>query len=76
MESDIRRKCTPTAEQELLDELGYLTDPQLCAVTAWSPQTLRNRRSSGKAPPSSKVGRRHLTKKTDLAAWVARRRAA
>ena len=60
----------------LRKQLGYLSDPQIAAVLGIEVPTLRNRRSRGDAPVSSKVGDDHLTRIEDLHAYVARRRSA
>ena len=59
---------------ELLRERDWLKDEHLCAMFGWSAATLRNRRSAGTAPPSSKIGKGHLTKGADVESWLRRRR--
>ena len=55
-------------------ELGFLSDPELAAVMRIELGTLKNRRSRGDAPPSSKIGANHVTKIADLEKWIASRR--
>jgi hypothetical protein len=58
----------------LLQQMGLLTDEQLCVLLKISPATLRNRRSTGTAPASSKVGNEHLTKVSDVETFMQRKR--
>ncbi len=58
----------------LLRERDWLKDEHICAMFGWSLATLRNRRSAGTAPPSSKIGKDHLTKGDDVELWIRRRR--
>jgi len=54
-------------------ELGYRDDAFVSALLGIDLATLRNRRSLGNAPKSSKVGRVHLTTDKDLHAFIARK---
>ena len=54
--------------------LGYVGDDVVCALLDIKDPTLRNRRSRGTAPPSYKVGNRHVTKLAELEAWIRRHR--
>jgi len=63
----------PNAAQ-LRREMGFLTDQELAAFLGIQVPTLKNRRSRGNAPASSKVGRDRLTAIKDALAYVARRK--
>jgi hypothetical protein len=67
-------KANQRAKAGLRERLGYLSDGQVAAVLGVAIATLRNRRSRGDAPVSSKVGVEHLTTQSDLHAFIARRR--
>jgi predicted DNA-binding transcriptional regulator AlpA len=54
--------------------IGYFSEDDVCAILNIVIPTLRNRISTGTAPPSYKVGNRHLFKIAELDAWIKRRR--
>jgi hypothetical protein len=54
--------------------LGWLDDRELAKVLGIALGTLRNRRYLGDLPPSSKLGRDHITSVADLQQWAARRK--
>ena len=54
--------------------LGYVGPDDVAALLGISTATLKNRLSIGTAPPSYKVGNRHLFKASELDAWIRRRR--
>ena len=56
------------------EKLGLLYDPELAALLRINVATLKNRRARGDLPPSSKIGREHVTLVDDLKRWIARRR--
>ena len=66
---------TSTRASEVRQKIGALYDPEVAELLhIWVP-TLKARRSRGTAPPSSKIGRDHITFVDDLKQWIARRRA-
>lgn len=67
--------ASPEAVQ-LRREAGFYSDPELAALYGITLLTLRNRRCAGTLPPSSKVGRYHLTSIKDALAYIARRKRA
>lgn len=70
----MKSKQPTTTTPPLHEQLGYLKDPQVAAFLGVEVPTLKNRRSRGDAPASSKVGAEHLTKVADLHLYVARKR--
>jgi predicted DNA-binding transcriptional regulator AlpA len=54
--------------------LGYIDEHEVCILLGIALPTLRNRLSIGTAPPSFKVGNRHLFKVAEVDAWIRRRR--
>jgi len=66
---------TSTKASEVRQKIGVLYDPEVAELLHIAVSTLKARRSRGTAPPSSKVGRDHVTFVDDLKQWIARRRA-
>jgi len=60
----------------LMREMGYLSEQEVCSLIGVTTATLRNRQSSGDAPPAFKVGKRKLFKRIEVERWIARRRVA
>jgi len=61
-------------QRSIRDRLDALTDAQVAEFLGITVHTLKNRRSSGNAPLSAKVGRERLTQLSDLKRWLATRR--
>jgi predicted DNA-binding transcriptional regulator AlpA len=61
--------------KSLRKELELYEDHEVAAIMGWSLATLRNRRTCGDAPRSSKVGAKHLTSKIDVREFITRRKA-
>jgi hypothetical protein len=61
---------------EIREQLGFMDDERTAAFLNIGVPTLKNRRAQGNAPPSSKIGRDHLTSIEDCKRWVARRKRA
>lgn len=74
MDGAVQRRAREA--QELRRALGLYSDREVAAILGIELATLRNRRSQGLAPTSSKVGAEHLTSEADLRAFLARRRTA
>jgi hypothetical protein len=51
------------------DPLGYITDPQTCAVLKVSKRTLSELRRRGDGPAYIQLGGRIRYRLTDIAAW-------
>ncbi len=64
----------PTDPVGVRRALGYLGMEEVAILLDVAPSTLRNRISIGTAPPSYKVGNRHLFDAKELQAWIRRRR--
>jgi excisionase family DNA binding protein len=70
-----QKSVTPAADPAAArTALGYVGQEEVAVLLGISAPTLRNRLSLGTAPPSYKVGNRHLFKVSELNAWITRRR--
>lgn len=70
-----QKAVTPSADPAAVrNALGYVGEQEVCVLLGISTPTLRNRLSIGTAPPSYKVGNKHLFKVSELDAWIRRRR--
>ena len=70
-----RKPVTPAPDPAAVRHaLGYIGEQEVCILLDIEMPTLRNRLSIGTAPPSFKVGNRHLFKLTEVDAWIRRRR--
>ena len=65
---------TTDSPRSIRDRLDVLTDAEVAQCLGITVHTLKNRRSSGNAPLSAKVGRERLTQLSDLKRWLATRR--
>jgi hypothetical protein len=68
-------ESSTTKASAVREKIGMLYDPDVAELLRITVPTLKARRSRGTAPPSSKIGRDHVTFVDDLKRWIATRRA-
>ena len=69
MQTDPERNPPPSGY--LLEELGYLDEPEAAAALNVTPKTLIEYRKTGKGPAHVELARRILYSRDALAAWLA-----
>ena len=55
----------------LLDELGYLEEPEAAAAVGVTPKTLIDYRKAGKGPAHVELARKIFYSREAIAAWLA-----
>jgi hypothetical protein len=69
MSIDLDREPPPVGY--LLDELGYLDEPEAAAALGITPQTMTEYRKRGIGPPYAEIARKIIYGRTGIAEWLA-----